>query len=373
MRYKLLFEPVQIGATKLANRVIMAPMTRLRAIEPGDLPSPFAAEYYTQRASAGLIITEAAQVSFQSKGYAGTPGLHTDEQQEAWQEIVQAVHKQGGKIAIQLWHTGLFSHTEVQPDHQIPVSASALPELQARITLRDQQGHPVRTEATSARAATMSEIQQIIQDFAQATQRAQKAGFDFVEIHGAHGYLLHQFWSEYTNHRQDSYGGNRENRARLLLEVIKACINAWDQDHVGVRISPVGKFNDIDFGSNEEDAIWLVQQINRLQPAYLHVSEPDWTGGIPLTSAMRQAIRDGFSRSIIVAGAYSAEKAEDVLNHHWADAVAFGRAFIGNPDLVERIQADAPLRDYHHDTCYGGGSEGYTDYPTWKEEQQLNN
>ncbi|MDF7676440.1 N-ethylmaleimide reductase [Neisseriaceae bacterium ESL0693] len=366
----VLLQPVDIGHTTLANRVIMAPLTRLRAVEPEDLPSPLAETYYAQRASAGLIITEATQISWQSKGYAGTPGLHTDKQQQAWKKIVDAVHAKGGKIAVQLWHTGLFSHQSLQPDHQSPLSASLQPDLTARITLRDAEGQPVRATATPARAASLDEIRQIITDFANATRRARAAGFDFVEIHGAHGYLLHQFWSEHTNRRQDNYGGSRDNRARLMLEVLAACINAWDCDHIGIRISPLGQFNDIDFGYHEEDALWLVKQINQHQPAYLHLSEPDWTGGTPLSDTMHQHIREAFSRSIIVAGGYTVEKAEKAIKQHWADAVAFGRAFIGNPDVVERIAAKAPLNDYDHDTCYGGEAKGYTDYPSWQQQNQ---
>lgn len=364
MSHSLLFQPLQIGQTCLANRIVMAPLTRLRAIEPGDLPSPLSAEYYAQRASAGLIITEATQISEQSKGYAGTPGLHTDEQQAAWQHIVEAVHAQGGKIAIQLWHTGLLSHRDVQPNHQSPLAPSVLPDLHARITLRDAQGMPVRADVTPAHEASQSEIEQVIKDFAQAVRRARAAGFDLVEIHGAHGYLLHQFWSENTNHRQDNYGGSRENRARLMLEVLDASIQAWDKDHIGIRISPMGQFNDIDFGHNEADSIWLAEQINQYQPAYLHLSEPDWTGGAPLSAEMHQQIRKAFSRTIMVAGGYTAAKAEQAIEANWADAVAFGRAFIGNPDLVERIAADAPINDYNQASCYGGGAAGYTDYPT---------
>lgn len=368
MNQSVLLQPITIGQSTLDNRIVMAPLTRLRAVEPDDLPSPFAAEYYAQRASAGLIITEASQISWQSKGYAGTPGLHTDEQQQAWQKIVEAVHAKGGKISIQLWHTGLFSHQSLQPNQQLPISASAQPDHTARITLRNAEGQPIRADASPARAASLDDIQQIIRDFASATARAKAAGFDFIEIHAAHGYLLHQFWSERTNHRQDNYGGSRENRARLILEVLDACINAWDRDHIGIRISPLGQFNDIDFGYNEEDAVWLVEQINQYQPAYLHVSEPDWTGGIPLSDSMHQRIRDAYKRSIIVAGGYTVAKAEKAINQHWADAVAFGRAFIGNPDVVERIAINAPLNDYNQATCYGGGAEGYTDYPTWQDK-----
>lgn len=193
MAHDILFTPLKVGNTELQNRILMAPLTRLRATEPGDIPSPLAAEYYAQRASAGLIITEATQVSFQAKGYAGAPGLHTDAQQAAWAEIVQAVHARGGKIAVQLWHTGLVSHQSLQPNGQAPISASAV-AIDARTSLRDEQGRTIRAATSPTRAASLAEIQQVIADYASATARARAAGFDFIEIHGAHGYLLSQFW-----------------------------------------------------------------------------------------------------------------------------------------------------------------------------------
>lgn len=363
MTHALLFTPLNVGNVQLNNRIIMAPLTRLRAIEPGDIPSPLAAEYYAQRASAGLIITEATQVSWQAKGYAGAPGLHTDEQQAAWCKVVDAVHAKGGKIAVQLWHTGLVSHTSLQPDGQAPISASAV-ALDARTSLRDQHGHVIRSSTSPARAATLADIEQVIADFSSATLRAREAGFDFVEIHGAHGYLLSQFWAASINSRTDNYGGSRDNRARLMLQVLDACIQAWDQQHVGIRISPLGAFNSVDFGYEEDDSIWLIEKINQRQPAFLHLSEPDWAGGVPYNMAFRQRIRQTFSGVIFAAGAYDAAKAEQLIGQQWIDAAAFGRTYIANPDLVERLAADAPLNEGKAATYYGGGAEGYTDYPT---------
>lgn len=363
-----LLTPVAIGQTKLRNRIVMAPLTRLRATEPGDIPSSLTEQYYTQRAGAGLVITEATQISFQAKGYAGAPGLHTDAQQVAWAKIVNSVHAEGGKIAVQLWHTGLVSHQSLQPDHRAPISASAV-NVHVRTSLRDAAGHTIRAEATPPRAATLADIQQVIADYAAATRRARAAGFDFIEIHGAHGYLLSQFWAAVTNHRTDEYGGSRENRARLMLDVVDACVAAWDTDHIGIRLSPLGAFNGVDFGYHEADSLWLIEQINQRGIAYLHISEPDWAGGEPLSDSFRQGIRQAFSRAIITAGGYTPEKAEQVIRQGYADAVAFGRAFIGNPDLVARITHNAPIRDFNAATCYGGGAEGYVDYPTWAEEQ----
>ncbi|QGM79988.1 N-ethylmaleimide reductase [Otariodibacter oris] len=362
MKHEVLFNSVKMGNQTLKNRIVMAPLTRLRATEPGDIQTPLAAEYYSQRASAGLIIAEATQVSFQAKGYAGAPGIHTQEQIEAWKPITQAVHDKGGKIVLQLWHTGLVSHESVQPDHQAPISASAV-EIDTRTSLRDENGHPIRAQVTKPRAATLEEIKQVIADFAQATKNAKEAGFDGVEIHGAHGYLLHQFLATQTNKREDIYGGSRENRARLLLEVVEACVNAWDKDHVGVRISPLGNFNDIDVGYDEEEAIWLVEQLNQFDLMYLHVSEPDWAGGKPYNDNFRANLRKAFTNTIIAAGGYTAEKAEKMVTAGFIDAAAFGRDYIATPDLAERIAEDLPFNEQRPESFYGGGAEGYTDYP----------
>ena len=362
MAHDILFTPLKVGNTELQNRILMAPLTRLRATEPGDIPSPLAAEYYAQRASAGLIITEATQVSFQAKGYAGAPGLHTDAQQAAWAEIVQAVHARGGKIAVQLWHTGLVSHQSLQANGQAPISASAV-AIDARTSLRDEQGRTIRAATSPTRAASLAEIQQVIADYASATARARAAGFDFIEIHGAHGYLLSQFWAAAINQRQDEYGGSRENRARLMLNVLDACIGAWDRQHVGIRLSPLGAFNSVDFGYEEEDSLWLMAQINQRAPAFLHLSEPDWAGGLPYSPHFRQRIRQTFNGPIFAAGAYDAAKAEQLIGEHLIDAAAFGRAYIANPDLPERIAQSAPLNSVDNATTYGGGAAGYTDYP----------
>ncbi|MBN3860171.1 N-ethylmaleimide reductase [Neisseriaceae bacterium PsAf] len=363
MSHEILFTPVAIGNSQLKNRIVMAPLTRLRSIEPGDIPSPLAIEYYSQRASAGLIITEATNVSAQAKGYQGAPGIHTDEQQAAWKKIVDSVHAKDGKIAVQLWHTGSVSHKNVQPNHSAPISASAV-SVGSRTSLRDDNGNVIRVESTTPREASLDEIKQVIIDFANATQRAKEAGFDFVEIHGAHGYLLAQFWSEITNQRQDEYGDNRENRARLTLEVLDACIKAWDKEHVGIRISPMGEFNNLDLGHNEEDTLWIIEKIAEYSPAYLHISESDWVDGISSYSPkFYKKIRQAFNNTIIAAGGYDVNKAEKRINDSYADAVAFGRAYIANPDLVERFSQDAPLNESYKETIYGGDEKGYIDYP----------
>ena len=362
MTHDSLFEPVKMGTQTLKNRILMAPLTRLRSVEPGDVPTALAGEYYSQRASSGLVITEATQISFQAKGYAGAPGLHTQDQITAWKAIVDNVHAKGGKIVVQLWHTGLVSHKSVQPDGKAPISASDV-HVGIRTSLRDSNNQAIRVEATTPRPATLDEIKQVIADFAQATKNAKEAGFDGVEIHGAHGYLLHQFWVEQTNLRTDEYGGSRENRARLTLDVIDACVDAWDADHVGIRISPLGTFNNVEAGYNEDENIWLIEQINKRGLMYLHLSEPDWAGGTPYSDAFRQRVRAAFDNMIIAAGGYTADKAEKNIKAGYIDAVAFGRDYIANPDLPERIRKDAALNEQHPESFYGGSSEGYTDYP----------
>lgn len=361
----LLHQPLKLGDATLANRILMAPLTRLRAIEPGDIPSPLAKTYYRQRAGAGLIISEATQVSAQAKGYAGAPGLYTDAQQAAWQEITQAVHEAGGKIAVQLWHTGLVSHASLQPDGKAPISASAV-HTATRTTLRDNNNLPYRVEATPPTEATVAEIAQVVADFAAAVQRARAAGFDFVEIHAAHGYLLSQFWVQSVNHRDDAYGGTREKRARLILEVLDAAIAAWDERHIGIRISPLGVFNELDLNESQEDTLYLVNEINRRHPAYLHISEPYAGEQLPrLSDAYRHQLRQAFDGVIISAGGHTQKSAEALLAQGLANAVAFGRLFIANPDLPQRFAQGQPLAASNPATHYGGGDEGYTDYPPY--------
>lgn len=362
MAHDILFEPVKMGNQTLKNRIVMAPLTRLRAVEPGDVPTALAGEYYSQRAGAGLIIAEATQVSYQAKGYAGAPGVHTTDQMTAWKAIVDNVHAKGGKIVLQLWHTGLVAHKSVQPDGRAPISASNV-DVGIRTTLRDTDHQAIRVDATPPRAASIDEIEQVIQDFAHATKNAKAAGFDGVEIHGAHGYLLHQFWVEQTNKRSDDFGGSRGNRARFMLAVVDACVEAWDRDHVGIRLSPLGTFNNVEAGYNEEDNIWLIEQINKRGLMYLHLSEPDWAGGKPFSEEFRKNIRAAFNNLIIAAGGYTAKKAEALVKRGLIDAVAFGRNYIANPDLAERIRQGAPLNNPNPETFYGGGSIGYTDYP----------
>ena len=364
MKTAKLFAPLKVGALTLPNRVFMAPLTRLRSIEPGDIPTPLMAEYYRQRASAGLIITEATQISFQAKGYAGAPGLHTQEQLNAWKKITQAVHDEGGHIAVQLWHVGRISHNSLQPGQQAPVAPSAI-AADTRTTVRDETGAWVRVPCSTPRALETEEIPGIVNDFRQATANTREARIDYIELHATHGYLLHQFMSPASNQRTDQYGGSIENRTRLTLEVVDATAAEWGAEHIGIRISPLGPFNGLDNGEDQEEAaLYLIEELNKRHIAYLHISEPDCACGKPYSDAFRDAVRARFKGVIIGAGAYTAEKAESLIEKGFIDAVAFGRSYISNPDLVERLQQNAPLNEPDGETFYGGGAKGYTDYPT---------
>lgn len=364
MELKKLFTPLKAGAITVPNRIFMAPLTRLRSIEPGDIPTPLMGEYYQQRASAGLIITEATQISAQAKGYAGAPGLHSAAQISAWKEINAGIHQAGGHSAVQLWHTGRISHTSVQPEGKAPVSSSAI-NAETRTSLRDEQGKAIREATSTPRALEVDEIAAVVNDFRQAVSNAREADFDLVELHSAHGYLIHQFLSPASNQRTDSYGGSVENRTRFALEVVDAAIEAWSADRIGIRISPLGPFNGLDNGEDQEAAaLYFLTELAKRNLAYLHISEPDWAGGKPYSEAFRKAIRNVYPGVIVGAGAYTAEKAEELLEKGLIDAAAFGRVYIANPDLVERLRENAPLNTPRPELFYGGGAEGYTDYPS---------
>lgn len=358
----LLFQPLTVGPVEVANRAFMAPLTRMRADQPGDVPNALMAEYYVQRASAGLIITEGTQVSPQGKGYADTPGIYSPEQVAGWRQVTDAVHAVGGVIAPQLWHVGRVSHESFH-DGGLPVSASAIP-FSNRTSLKDADGQVFRADCPTPRALTTDEIAEVVEDYRRATRNAREAGFDLVEIHGAHGYLLHQFLAADSNVRTDEYGGSLENRARLMLEVLDAVIGEWDAAHVGIRISPIGSFNGTQDPEGAAAGLYLAQEFGRRGIAFLHLSEPDWAGGPELTDEYRQQLRAAYSGVIVGAGAYDAAKAERLLEAGLIDAAAFGRGFITNPDLPERLRTGAELNEPDFSTFYGGGAKGYTDYPS---------
>jgi N-ethylmaleimide reductase len=356
---RALFEPAQAGAFKLANRIVMAPLTRNRA-GPGLVPGPFALDYYAQRASAGLIIAEATQVSAQAQGYADTPGCYTDDQVRGWKKVTDAVHAKGGTMVVQLWHTGRVSHTSFQKDGAAPVAPSAL-----RANTKTFVAGQGFVEVSMPRALELDEIPGIIEDFRYASTRAIEAGFDGVEVHGAHGYLLDAFLRDGTNHRTDAYGGAIKNRARLLIQVARACAKAIGADRLGVRISPVSTAGDSHDSDPQALFNHVIEGLNPLGLAYMHVVEGETGGARDSIKLDYTALRDRFDGMWMVNNGYDRQMAIDAVASGRADLVSFGRLFIANPDLVERLSKNAPLNALMgQETFYGGGAHGYTDYPT---------
>jgi N-ethylmaleimide reductase len=364
MPYDTLLSPVTIGNLELPNRVVMAPLTRNRASQPGDVPSEMNALYYAQRASAGLIVTEATQVSRQGQGYWATPGMYSDAQEAGWKAIAGAVHARHGRIAQQLWHVGRVSHRLIQDGGAPPVAPSAIRARNTQVFVRNDDGSFGMIDADNPRALETDEIPGIVLQFVDAAQRAKRAGFDMIEVHAANGYLLHQFMATGTNHRTDDYGGSVENRLRLTIDVLEAVCGVMGANRVGIRISP--NFIGFDLQDDEADtsSLHLASELKRIGVAYLHLAEGDWAGGEPLTEDYRRALREAYDGSIILCGNYTAKQANQRIERGDADAVAFGRAYLANPDLVERIRANAPLNTPDESTFYGGAEKGYTDYPT---------
>ena len=358
-----LFEPLSLGAVRADNRVLMAPLTRMRATAPGDVPNDLMREYYVQRAGAGLLISEGTQISPEGKGYMDTPGIHSDEQVAGWRRITDAVHEAGGLIAAQLWHVGRVSHESFHGG-ELPVSASDGP-YRNRTTVRGEDGRPTRVSCPVPRPLGLEEVPRLLEDYRRATVNAREAGFDLVEIHGAHGYLLHQFLAADSNLRTDEYGGSLANRARLMLEVADAVVDAWSADRVAIRISPIGSFNGTEDPEGAEAGLYVARELGRRDLAFLHLSEPDWAGGPELDDDYRRALRAAHPGPIVGAGSYDLAKAERLLGAGLIDAAAFGRSFIANPDLPRRLAEGLPLNPPRPETFYGGDAEGYTDYPAY--------
>lgn len=356
-----LLEPIQLGPYQLPNRVVMAPLTRNRAL-PGNVPGPMNATYYAQRASAGLIVSEASQISPQAQGYPSTPGIHSAEQVEGWKLVTQAVHERGGHIFLQLWHVGRVSHPSLQPNGELPVAPSAIAPEGDASTFKGPKPF------VTPRALETDEIPGIIEQYRQAAQNALDAGFDGVEIHGANGYLLDQFLHDGSNHRTDQYGGSIENRARLLMEVTEAVVGVWGSDRVGLRLAPSGTFGSMADSDPKALFTYVVEQLNRFKLAYLHIVEPRLDNSITLEGdadgLSTRYFRKIYTGVLISAGGHDRESGNAVVAAGDADMVAYGRWFISNPDLVTRFAHQAALNPYDRDTFYGGDERGYTDYPT---------
>jgi N-ethylmaleimide reductase len=374
MNYPSLFSPLKVGPYQLQHRVVLAPLTRMRAERPGLSPRPLNTEYYRQRTTpGGLLIAEATPVVATGHGNPGVPGIYSEAQIKGWREVVDAVHAKGGLIFLQLWHVGRVSHSSLQPGGVLPVAPSAVP-ISAELKTMTADGKPASYE--TPRALETSEIEGLIDGYRQGARNALKAGFDGVEIHGANGYLIEQFLQSHTNLRTDRYGGSIENRARLLLEIAQAVIEVWGAGRVGVRLSPYGIAND----SGEADPMPLythvVRSLDALGLAYLHVIEPRSSGAgraevnhqnVPSAMLLFRPLWRGV---LMTAGGFTGDTAEAAIAAGHADAVAFGRIFISNPDLPRRLQHGFPLTPYNRATFYGGEEIGYTDYPAHEELQR---
>jgi len=364
-----LFDPIRIGAISAANRIVMAPLTRNRA-DAGQVPSALAAKYYAQRAAAGLIVSEATQISAVGQGYLDTPGIFNEAQVAGWRRVTEAVHAQGGKIICQLWHVGRISHVSLQPNGGAPVSSTARRANTKTYTAKGFE------DVSTPRALGLEEIPGIVAEYRQAARRAIEAGFDGVEIHAANGYLLEQFLRDSINDRSDAYGGTRENRVRLPLEVVAAVVAEIGADRTGIRISPVTPANDAGQDSNPQALFeYFIERLAPLHLAFVHVIEGATGGPRDVAPFDYEALRRRFKEgnpdgAWIVNNAYTRSMAIEAVAQGRADLVAFGKPFISNPDLVERLRLDAPLAPLNPATLYGGGATGYTDYPTLAEQSR---
>ncbi|MEC9360026.1 MAG: alkene reductase [Pseudomonadota bacterium] len=352
-----LFDPISVGALRLANRIAMAPLTRNRAAD-GNVPTDLHATYYAQRASAGLIISEATQISPMGQGYLRTPGIHSPEQVAGWRKVTDAVHAAGGCMVLQLWHVGRVSHLSLLPEGEVPVAPSA---IRADTKTFIESGF---ADVSEPRALRLDEIPAIVEDYRRAARNAMDAGFDGVEIHGANGYLIDQFLKDSSNRREDEYGGSIENRTRFLYEVAQAVTSEIGGDRTGLRLSPVSPAND---AYDSDPQALFGRAVQRLAPfglAYIHVIEGTTQGPRDLKGFDFLALRKSFAGAWIANNGYDGAMAAAAIESGATDMVAFGRAFIANPDLPRRLRESAPLNEPNRDTFYGGGAEGYTDYPT---------
>lgn len=353
---KDLFSPVTLGSISLNNRIVMAPLTRNRAGE-GGVPQAMNVTYYEQRASAGLIVTEATPISAMAHGYPALPGIYTDSQVEGWKKVTDAVHAKGGKIVIQLWHVGRISHPSLLPNNAIPVAPSAIKPAGQAFTYQGL------VDYVTPRALDVPELSAIVEDYVHATKCAMAAGFDGVEIHAANGYLLDQFLRDGTNHRTDQYGGSYENRARLLMEVTRAVVDTIGADKVGVRLSPVNPFNDMKDSNPQAIFNYVAEALNQFNLAYLHAVEGGIHGGGESDPFDFDAFRKLFKGAYMANLSYDKARGNTAVQNGHADVIAYGVPFIANPDLVERFKLDAPLNEADSKTFYGGTDKGYIDYP----------
>lgn len=363
----LLFTPTVVAGHTLAHRVVMAPMTRARSTQPGDVPNEMNARHYAQRASAALIVTEATQVSPQGKGYSFTPGIYSAEQVAGWRLVTEAVHAEGGKIFLQLWHVGRMSHPDFHQG-ELPVAPSAVPFDGQIWKVDPTTGEGAMVDSPTPRELTRDEIKAIVDDFRQGARNAIDAGFDGVEIHGANGYLIDQFLRTTSNLRTDEYGGSRENRLRFLKEVVNAVADEVGAERTAIRLAPFLTARGMDCPDILPTILEAAEFLQARGIGYLHLVEADWDDAPQFTEVFRQSIRARFTRPIIVAGNYDKARADWVLSKGYADLVAFGRPFVANPDFPHRLEHDLPLAQFDGKTLFGGSEHGYTDYPPLSRE-----
>ena len=365
MTHKL-FKPYELKSLSLKNRIVMAPMTRCRAGE-GDMPTPRMAEYYVQRATAGLIITEGIPVSPRARGYLWTPGIYTAEQVKGWGQVTKAVHDAGGRMFAQIWHVGRISHQSLQPDEGAPEGPTNEQPEDAGCFAYDENGNPDNVPTSRPRALDVDGIARVREEFVQAARNAREAGMDGVEIHGANGYLFDEFLNSVVNTRSDAYGGLVENRCRFLLETVDAVADTIGVERTGVRISPNGRFNSMpEDPEMEATFLYLAEELDRRGIAYLHINDQATFGMPAIPEGLIPKIRAVFRGPIILCGGYDAPRAHAAIGEGIADLVAFGVPYLANPDLPARLENGWPLNEADRDSFYGGGEKGYTDYPVYQ-------
>ncbi|OUR60520.1 alkene reductase [Colwellia sp. 39_35_sub15_T18] len=372
MTFSHLFKETPLGPYTLKNRIVLPPLTRSRSSQPGNIPNKLMAEYYAQRAGAGFMVTEGTQIEPRGQGYAWTPGIYSAEQVNGWKQVTQAVHEAGSIIFCQLWHVGRVSHTSLQPNKAAPVSPSEIKADAVKVFIETAPEQGALAEPSKPRALSTAEVEELVQMYKAAAINAKEAGFDGVELHCANGYLVNQFISEHTNNRTDKYGGSLENRLRFLKEITQAVAQVMGADKVGVRFAPL-------FSSTDEERVYLglvesdphvtyieaIKILNNIGIAYLSLAEADWDNAPDLPDDFYQDVRKTFDGVIMYAGKYTPEKALKVLTKGNGDIFGFGRPFIANPDLPDRIKHQWPLNAVDPTSMYGGTHQGYTDYPIY--------
>ncbi|MGB5445993.1 MAG: alkene reductase [Psychromonas sp.] len=361
-----LFQPIQLGNITLKNRIVMPPMTRSRASQPGNLANELMAEYYAQRTSAGLIVAEGTQISALGQGYAWTPGIYSPEQIAGWKKVTTAVHDKGGVIFAQLWHVGRVTHPDNIGGVQ-PISSSVLKAENVKVFVDNGKQQPGFVDVVMPREMTKADIKVVVEEYRQAALNALAAGFDGIELHAANGYLINQFIDSEANNRTDEYGGSIQNRLRFLGEVVETMVAAIGAERVGVRLAPLTSLNGTVDATPVETYTAAATLLDRYNIAYLHIAEVDWDDAPDTPLSFKKALRDAYHGVLIYAGRYDAQKAEKAITDGLADMIGFGRPFVANPDLPNRMKNSYPLAEHNPDTLFGGAEKGLTDYPEYAE------